>query len=86
VIEDSRDAREMLRLALELEGHDVSVAMDGPRGVEEARALLVALTGYGDEHSRRLTAEAGFDHHVVKPVDPAELVRQLARGREGLRR
>lgn len=29
---------------------------------------LVALTGYGDENDRRLTREAGFDHHLVKPV------------------
>jgi CheY-like chemotaxis protein len=29
---------------------------------------LVALTGYGREQDRRLAKEAGFDHHLVKPV------------------
>ncbi|MEO8431312.1 MAG: ATP-binding protein [Acidobacteriota bacterium] len=36
-------------------------------------ALLVALTGYGQESDRRLSREAGFDHHLVKPVDVARL-------------
>jgi signal transduction histidine kinase/DNA-binding response OmpR family regulator len=31
--------------------------------------LLVALTGYGQEEDRRRSREAGFDHHLVKPVD-----------------
>jgi DNA-binding response OmpR family regulator len=33
------------------------------------RALLLALTGYGQEDDRRKALEAGFDHHFVKPVD-----------------
>jgi PAS domain S-box-containing protein len=37
--------------------------------------LLVALTGWGQEEDRRRSKEAGFDHHLVKPVDPAELQR-----------
>lgn len=35
--------------------------------------LLIALTGYGQTNDRHRTAEAGFDHHFLKPVDPAEL-------------
>jgi PAS domain S-box-containing protein len=35
--------------------------------------LLVALTGWGQQDDRRRTADAGFDHHLVKPADPAEL-------------
>ena len=31
--------------------------------------LLVALTGWGQEDDRRRTKEAGFDHHMVKPID-----------------
>ncbi len=31
--------------------------------------VLVALTGYGDEKHRRLSKEAGIDHHIVKPID-----------------
>ena len=34
---------------------------------------IVALTGWGQEEGRRLTKEAGFDFHLVKPVDPTEL-------------
>ena len=39
---------------------------------------LVALTGWGQAQDRRRTEEAGFDHHLVKPVDPGELVKVLA--------
>ena len=35
--------------------------------------VLAALTGWGQEADRRRTAEAGFNHHLVKPVDLAEL-------------
>jgi DNA-binding response OmpR family regulator len=37
------------------------------------RPLLVALTGWGQEEDRRRTREAGFDHHLVKPVAPEKL-------------
>ena len=40
--------------------------------------VLVALTGWGQEDDRRRSREAGFDHHLVKPVDPQELERLLA--------
>jgi CheY-like chemotaxis protein len=40
--------------------------------------LLVALTGWGQEDDRRRTQEAGFDHHIVKPIDTATLQRLLA--------
>jgi two-component system, chemotaxis family, CheB/CheR fusion protein len=39
VIEDNLDAAESLQLALELEGHEVTVAHDGPQGIERARQL-----------------------------------------------
>ncbi|HEY9422025.1 MAG TPA: ATP-binding protein [Thermoanaerobaculia bacterium] len=42
-------------------------------------ALLVAMTGYGREEDRRRSREAGFDEHLVKPVDPAVLRDVLAR-------
>jgi PAS domain S-box-containing protein len=40
---------------------------------ETADALLVAVTGYGQESDRARTREAGFDHHLVKPIDLAKL-------------
>ena len=42
---------------------------------------LVAQSGWGQDEDRRRTAAAGFDHHIVKPIDPAalaELLRTLA--------
>jgi signal transduction histidine kinase/CheY-like chemotaxis protein len=41
-------------------------------------AVFVALTGYGQERDRELSRQAGFDHHLVKPVDIAKLAQILA--------
>ena len=41
-------------------------------------ALLVAITGWGQEEDRRRSESAGFDAHLVKPIDPAALERLLA--------
>jgi CheY-like chemotaxis protein len=40
-------------------------------------AVLVALTGWGQEVDRRRSREAGFDMHLVKPVDPATICDML---------
>ena len=40
--------------------------------------VLIALTGWGQEEDRRRTVEAGFDAHMVKPVDPTALMKLLA--------
>jgi two-component system CheB/CheR fusion protein len=40
--------------------------------------VLVALTGWGLDEDRRLSKDAGFDHHMVKPVDFAALMSLLA--------
>jgi two-component system CheB/CheR fusion protein len=40
---------------------------------EMAGAVLVAMTGYGQPEDRRRSEEAGFDGHLVKPVDPDAL-------------
>ena len=34
---------------------------------------LIAVTGYGQEKDRARSHEVGFERHLVKPVDPAEL-------------
>ena len=55
-----------------LDGYQVARALrEGPatRG-----ALLIALTGYGQQQDRLTAESAGFDHHFVKPVEPAALV------------
>ena len=45
---------------------------------ESADAVLIAVTGYGQEQDRRAALSAGFDHHLVKPVDSAQLRALLA--------
>ena len=41
------------------------------------RALLVAITGWGQTEDKALSREAGFDHHLVKPVDPDALLKLM---------
>jgi len=110
LIEDSSDARDMLRMMLELAGHVVYDAADGARGLELLETmhpdvgiidiglprmdgyqvarrirdlphgremLLLALTGYGSPADAHAAAAHGFDHHLVKPVDPDQLARLL---------
>ncbi|KQN76377.1 hypothetical protein ASF04_25615 [Duganella sp. Leaf61] len=45
---------------------------------ESASSLLIAVTGYGQEQDKRSTSAAGFDHHLVKPVDMTQLALLLA--------
>lgn len=54
-----------------MNGYEVAQRM---REIPGARgAVLVAQTGWGQEGDKRRAREAGFDHHLVKPVDPASL-------------
>lgn len=45
---------------------------------ETKRGKFVALSGYGQPEDRRRAHEAGYDHHLVKPVDPAKLIKLVA--------
>jgi PAS domain S-box-containing protein len=45
---------------------------------ETAKSVLIAVTGYGQEQDRKQTRAAGFDHHLVKPVDVQKLSSLLA--------
>lgn len=45
------------------------------------RIVIVAATGWGQDEDRRRSEEAGFDHHLVKPVDAAALGKLAANGR-----
>lgn len=38
-----------------------------------AAIRVVAVTGWGQEHDRRRSQQAGFDQHLVKPVAPTEI-------------
>jgi CheY-like chemotaxis protein len=44
-----------------------------------AEVLLIAVTGWGQQHDRARTAAAGFAHHLVKPVEPQELLELIGR-------
>jgi signal transduction histidine kinase/integral membrane sensor domain MASE1 len=114
VVDDNLDSAESLAILLQMQGHDVRMAYDGPSALVAARehrpelvlldiglpagmdgyelaqrlrpeaglerAVIVAVTGYGQEEDRRRTADAGFDGHLVKPVD----IQQLSRLLQGL--
>lgn len=63
----------------------LDIGLPGMNGYEVARRLraqgctarLVALTGYGQPEDRRCTQQAGFDRHLVKPVEPEAVERLL---------
>jgi CheY-like chemotaxis protein len=50
-----------------LDGYEVAKRLRRQPALQ--KIMLVAMTGYGQESDRRRSQEAGFDHHLVKPVD-----------------
>lgn len=66
----------------------LDIGLPGMSGYELARrirdlpgfesALIVALTGWGQDRDRQKSSDAGFDHHLVKPVEP-EALREIFR-------
>ena len=88
-VRTASDGQQAVETAAAFRPHVVLLDIGMPRlnGYEAARRireqpwgremLLVALTGWGQGEDRRLTEEAGFDHHLVKPAEPAELKRLL---------
>jgi signal transduction histidine kinase len=106
VVDDNRDAAEMLVAMLTAWGQRTAIAFDGPSAIEVGqafrpnvvlldigmpnmdghetarrmrqqawgeRAVLAAVTGWGQQADRERSEAAGFDHHLVKPVAPAAL-------------
>jgi signal transduction histidine kinase/CheY-like chemotaxis protein len=79
------DGRTAIELAQQFRPDAVllDIGLPGMNGYEVARTLrsapdgarvfLIAVSGYGQDEDRRRSLEAGFDHHLVKPVDPAQL-------------
>jgi PAS domain S-box-containing protein len=59
-----------------MDGYEVARTLR--RRFPDHRAALVALTGWGQAKDRRLSQEAGFDHHLVKPADINALQALLA--------
>src|SRR6266566_8891524 len=55
----------------EMDGYEVAKRIRSDLGLGDA--LLIALTGYGEDRHSRLAREAGFDQHVTKPVDASRL-------------
>jgi two-component system CheB/CheR fusion protein len=86
----AHDGPTALEIAAEFRPDTVllDIGMPGLNGYEVAtrlRALewggapvLVAITGWGQEQDRRLALEAGFDHHLTKPIDPDRIEALLA--------
>lgn len=62
-----------------LDGYEVARRLCQEPGRD--RMMLLAMTGYGQEEDRRRSREAGFDHHLVKPVDLDKLRGLLDSGR-----
>ena len=110
VVDDNRDAAELIGELLSSAGHVVDIAFDAAMalklvaevrphvaildiglpvmdGYELARTIrqslsdppkMVALSGYGHEHDRRRSVDAGFSAHLVKPVDASQLLQTIA--------
>jgi CheY-like chemotaxis protein/anti-sigma regulatory factor (Ser/Thr protein kinase) len=62
-----------------MDGYEVARRLRQQEGL--GQALVVALTGYGQEEDRRRAAAAGFDVHLVKPADPEAVQQLVARAR-----
>ena len=89
-VRTAHDGPTALRVAADFRPELVllDIGLPGMSGYEVARrlrelpglgdAVLVALTGWGQEGDRRKAEEAGFDHHLVKPVGLQELQPLLA--------
>ncbi len=90
-VQSAYDGTEALRIARSFHPSTVflDIGMPGMDGYAVARelrqmpelqgTLLVAMTGYGQEEDVRRSREAGFDHHLVKPIDFADLTTLLSR-------
>jgi PAS domain S-box-containing protein len=68
---------DLVLLDIGLPGMDGYAVAARLRAVGPAGPALVALTGYGRVDDLRRSRDAGFDHHLVKPIDVAQLLRIL---------
>jgi PAS domain S-box-containing protein len=65
-----------------MDGYEVARRLRLEEGLDEA--TIIAITGYGQEEGRRLSRAAGFNHHLIKPVQIDDLVSLLRRQDQGL--
>lgn len=110
VVDDNRDAAEMLETLLSIKGFTIHTAPDGKQAISIAKefqpeiclldiglpgmngyelagylrkiipeALLISISGWGQEEDRRRSAEAGIDYHLVKPVQFEELFKLITK-------
>ena len=63
-----------------MDGYEVARRLRQQPGLE--KVVLAALTGWGQQEDRRRTADAGFDHHLVKPPDPKAMEGVLAQSKK----
>jgi CheY-like chemotaxis protein len=59
-----------------MDGYEVARRLRQQLG--SARVVLVAITGFDHPDDRRRSAEVGFDHHLLKPIDPDSLLRLVS--------
>ena len=67
-----------------IDGYEVAARLRA--GLKTPVPLMIALTGYGQPEDVARALAAGFDHHVVKPVDPETVLRLIAESRAGVDR
>ena len=95
-VHDAGDGVSGVELAVQLEPDTVliDIGLPGIDGYEVARQIrsklrdrsrLIALSGYGQQKDRERAFDAGFDDHLLKPVDPARLVEVLTSARGATR-
>ncbi len=87
-VQTASDGLTALSVALDFQPNVVLMdnSMPGMSGLEVAKqmrlepklndAILIALTGHGDEEDRQRSLEAGFDHHLVKPAN-IKVIREI---------
>ncbi len=89
-VKTAYEGRHAVELAGEFRPHAVLLDLGMPKfnGYDTCRSIrqqpwgremvLIAMTGWGQQEDRRRTQEAGFDHHLVKPIDIAALAKLLS--------
>jgi two-component system CheB/CheR fusion protein len=61
-----------------IDGYELARRLRSEPDLSAGVGLVVAVTGYAEDEARRRSHDAGFDHHLVKPVDPDSVLALLA--------